>query len=197
MTREEASFYLANMDRKYMEKGMSEALDMAIKALEQQPCEDIAEVTRRIVTEATEDMDNFIFTTIQPWCEEKIQRKILKYDLEQALMQYFNKQPCEDAVSRDLILKRIEESVARYSGQYTTDMLTMCGLFSQMIKELPSVTQKSGKWIGIDEEPHEDYECSCCGYVVSTFTANIEPHTEYKFCPNCGAKMFEPLESEE
>ena len=38
MTREEASFYLANIDRKYMEKGMSEALDMAIKSLEQQPC---------------------------------------------------------------------------------------------------------------------------------------------------------------
>lgn len=37
MTREEASFYLANMDRKYMEEGMSEALDMAIKALEQEP----------------------------------------------------------------------------------------------------------------------------------------------------------------
>ena len=35
MTREEASFYLANMDRKYMEEGMSEALDMAIQALEQ------------------------------------------------------------------------------------------------------------------------------------------------------------------
>ena len=33
MTKEEASFYLANMDRKYMEEGMSEALDMAIKAL--------------------------------------------------------------------------------------------------------------------------------------------------------------------
>ena len=40
MTREEASFYLANMDRKYMEEGMSEALDMAIKALEQEPCAD-------------------------------------------------------------------------------------------------------------------------------------------------------------
>jgi hypothetical protein len=34
MTREEASFYLANMDRKYMEEGMSEALDMAIRSLE-------------------------------------------------------------------------------------------------------------------------------------------------------------------
>ena len=35
MTREEATFFLANMDRRYMEDGMSEALDMAIKALEQ------------------------------------------------------------------------------------------------------------------------------------------------------------------
>ncbi len=40
MTRKEASFYLTNMDRKYMEEGMSEALDMAIKALEQEPCDD-------------------------------------------------------------------------------------------------------------------------------------------------------------
>jgi len=50
---------------------------------------------------------------------------------------------------------------------------------------------KTGYWIGIDEEPHEDYECSCCGYVASTFTANIEPHTEYKYCPNCGCRMQE------
>lgn len=35
MTLEEASFYLANMDRRYMEEGMSEAIDMAIQALEQ------------------------------------------------------------------------------------------------------------------------------------------------------------------
>lgn len=48
---------------------------------------------------------------------------------------------------------------------------------------------KVGHWVGIDEYPHEDYECDRCGYVVSTFTANIKPHEEYKFCPNCGVKM--------
>ena len=56
---------------------------------------------------------------------------------------------------------------------------------------------KTGNWIGIDEEPHEDYECNICGYVVSTYTANIEPHTEYKYCPNCGAKMVKQQESED
>ena len=51
------------------------------------------------------------------------------------------------------------------------------------------VERPHGHWIGIDEEPHEDYECDSCGYVVSTFTANIKPSDEYKFCPNCGARM--------
>ncbi len=65
------------------------------------------------------------------------------------------------------------------------------------LKQLPSVQPKTktGHWIAIDEEPHEDYECDKCGYVVSTYTANIEPHTEYKFCPNCGRRMVEPQES--
>lgn len=57
--------------------------------------------------------------------------------------------------------------------------------------------EKTGAWVPTDEEPHEDYECNKCGYAISTFTANIEPHTEYKYCPNCGARMFEPQESKE
>ena len=64
---------------------------------------------------------------------------------------------CSDAISRELILKQIEESVAKYSGYYTTDMLTMWGLFSQMIKELPSVTQKSGEWIPVSERLPENH----------------------------------------
>lgn len=54
MTREEASFYLANMDRKYMEEGMSEALDMAIKALEHEPCDNVCEWFEQYVDIATD-----------------------------------------------------------------------------------------------------------------------------------------------
>ena len=54
---------------------------------------------------------------------------------------------------------------------------------------IKTLEPKTGHWIGIDEEPHEDYECDKCGYTISTFTANIEPYTEYRYCPNCGAKM--------
>lgn len=55
---------------------------------------------------------------------------------------------------------------------------------------------KTGHWVAIDEEPHEDYECDKCRYTISTYTANIKPHTEYKYCPNCGCRMIEPQESE-
>ena len=47
-------------------------------------------LTYKIVTEAAETEDEFIFTTIKSWCEYKIQRKISKHDLEKALALYFN-----------------------------------------------------------------------------------------------------------
>ena len=40
MTKEEASFILINIDRRVCDKELNEALDMAIKILEQEPCED-------------------------------------------------------------------------------------------------------------------------------------------------------------
>ena len=40
MTRDEASFILANIDRRVCDDELNDALDMAIKALEQEPCED-------------------------------------------------------------------------------------------------------------------------------------------------------------
>ena len=102
----------------------------------------------------------------------------------------------DDLISRQAVLDGIEElkrspwaTDKRGNGfEYLiTEALDV--VKDLCVKQEPSVTQKTGEWIGIDEEPHEDYECSCCGYVVSTFTANIEPHTEYKFCPNCGCRM--------
>ncbi len=111
-------------------------------------------------------------------------------------------EPCEDCISRREAIKMFTynykgERIPDYdcdNWPVQIDMKTV----KKILRELPSVNPqpKTGHWIGIDEEPHEDYECDKCGYVVSTYTANIEPHTEYKFCPNCGAKMVEPKESE-
>lgn len=50
-----------------------------------------------------------------------------------------DKATCDDAISRQAVLDRIRESIETYHNQYTTDMLNMWGLFTQFIKEMPSV----------------------------------------------------------
>lgn len=42
----------------------------------------------KISTEAQETMEDFIFTTIQPFCEDIVQRKISKQELIKALLLY-------------------------------------------------------------------------------------------------------------
>jgi len=48
----------------------------------------ITDETYKIVTEVQETMDEFIFTTIQPFCESVVQRKISKQELIDALVLY-------------------------------------------------------------------------------------------------------------
>lgn len=86
----------------------------------------------------------------------------------------------------------VQDYIAKYLSQYLyNDVRQAVEAIDEYIGELPSVKQepKIGHWIAIDEKPHEDYECDKCGYTISTYTANIEPHTEYKYCPNCGCRM--------
>jgi len=45
-----------------------------------------------------------------------------------------------------------------------------------------------GTWVGIDDFPHEDWECDHCGSVVGN---TDDPWNYYHYCPNCGAKMEE------
>lgn len=45
-----------------------------------------------------------------------------------------------------------------------------------------------GTWVGIDDFPHEDWECDHCGCVVGN---TDDPWNYYHFCPNCGADMRE------
>ena len=61
---------------------------------------------------------------------------------------------------------------------------------AEVIKALPSVTQKSGEWIRKYDRIVNDlfWECNkCeCGF-----------QHEYNYCPNCGCRMVDPQESEE
>lgn len=50
MTREEASFILANIERRGCDNELNEALDMAIRELDQEPCDDA--ISRQAVLDA-------------------------------------------------------------------------------------------------------------------------------------------------
>ena len=50
---------------------------------------------------------------------------------------------------------------------------------------LLTIEPKKGNWVGIDDEPHDDWECDRCGEIVTDCGWDALPN----FCPNCGADM--------
>ena len=51
-------------------------------------------------------------------------------------------------------------------------------------------SEKTAVWVGIDQEPHEEWECSNCGNIIDTFLQyELEEH---KYCHRCGTKMSMP-----
>lgn len=58
--------------------------------------------------------------------------------------------------------------------------------FTDILYDEPDAEVKPivyGNWVPVDDEPHEDFECDRCGYIIcgEEFATN--------FCPNCGADM--------
>ena len=82
----------------------------------------------------------------------------------------------------------------------------------QLLRELPSVipthtntletrwSRKTGHWINAKVGklfPSNDFKCSECGNILDFNGVNCG-RGDANYCPNCGAKMFEPpQESEE
>lgn len=125
-----------------------------------------------IITEAIENyVCNYVTDTAQA-------QKMLN------AIQTLEQEPCEDAISRQAVLDLLED--------------TNNGWIINEVSQLPSVKpqENTGHWIGIDEEPHEVWECDHCGFVIDG-SGCIDPYDyrdTYKYCPYCGAKMIEPQE---
>ena len=113
-------------------------------------------------------------------------QKLLDYSLDYAGISEAYKmafkalelEPCADVVSRQAVLDLAEKGVLVSNGNYKS----VC----KAINELPPVNPqvKIGHWIDLDEK---SAVCSCCN----------RNNTLYgDFCKWCGARMFEPQESE-
>ena len=59
------------------------------------------------------------------------------------------------------------------------------------LDDLVEAINKTGNWIAVENE-----EMETIGYYCSECDLPMETENQTRFCPNCGAKMVEPQESE-
>jgi DNA-directed RNA polymerase subunit RPC12/RpoP len=108
--------------------------------------------------------------------------------------------PCGDAISRQAVLDLLFNSYIKTEltsiGDASKEYAELC---VDELNELPSVKPqepKTGHWIekdGFDGDVY--YDCSECGESWTTIEGTPWDN-EWNYCPNCGARMFEPQESE-
>ena len=108
---------------------------------------------------------------------------------------YEDKEPCDDAVSREAVLDEAFEVDTKEYGR-----IDVVGV--DAIDALPSVTpkQKSGhwEWVQYDSSPNiGNWRCSECRAIIPHTPKETDNTPIYKLCPMCGAKMVDPQESEE
>ena len=168
---------------------LKQALEMAIQALsqeptddatlkdifcmgceckEQEPCTDTVSIRKDILKCRVE---NIVAYNVE-WLKKH-------WQMEMAIV--CGVKPCDDAISRDAVDKYIARLLSGYLYDEERERLEKLCAY---LWELPSVTQKSGKWIEKDFRKEEYVlvgKCSVCGQV----------RIKDKFCSNCGADMRE------
>jgi hypothetical protein len=97
--------------------------------------------------------------------------------------------PCEDAISREFLLLDL---LLKAQGEKDVSIKWL----EEYINSLPPVTPQSqtGHWIKVTNG-RGGHECDLC----HEYAPSYQSGDEYlpKYCPNCGAKMVEPQESED
>ena len=192
------------------ERRFTEAYNMAVRALEQQPNwitndkgEKIAfdnvpiekvnylleifesEESQRIPSDVSDIMaiDRKAMAEIQ---ETLKQKELLEKIKNQPLTVIPKEQPCEDAVSREEIMKQYEGSEFEHCNFVSKNSLL------DFIEKLPPVTtiRPKGEWIEQEKGMKvTTYKCSRCGRLVSNDTG-YDVTKDYPFC-HCGADMRE------
>ena len=154
---------------------LTNALNMAIKALEQQPCEDA--ISRQAL------LQKCVYAPIAPI----LKSDSVHYEDVVFAKDIINAEPsisiCTDAISRQAVLDLIEH--------YNSDGLGSVfygyeeGVkFADAVNKLPPVsTEKTGRWITTRTFMHDgEYYCSKC-------KCDSPRNERWDYCPNCGARM--------
>lgn len=151
-----------------------QAVNMAIKALSQEPCDDA--ISRQAVLSMQYRIDDSATLST---------RDVVNVDDIEDLPPV-RPQLCDDAISRDAVDKYIARLLSGYLYDGERERLEV---FSAYLWELPSVTQKSGKWICYNYPAHECVYCSNCKTEYYEDDLYLGGSEFPKYCPNCGAKM--------
>ena len=190
MTREEAIRWFKESPFYHKDH---EPFNMAIQALKQEPCEDVVS-KKQVITE------------IKKWWRTALDAKGSPLICE-IIKNLPPVQPKQDCISREQAiewvdnLRKMDECFGNHKGDYYP--------LSEVIDRLqnvPSATPlepKKGHWINYDcdEDKYDKIKCSECGHIFivdSYHWCDIGfTKDDLKYCPNCGAKMVEPQESED
>lgn len=133
---------------------------------------------------------NIKFPTMDEFAKEVAEKALdeILYD-GRSIREWIQIIASEDCISRQAVLDALHK---RFEGSFDRDKWWNSVHVIDAINNVPSVNpqEQTGHWIShYDEDSKEGwYECDRC-------------HTERAFntdyCPDCGAKMVEPQESEE
>ena len=166
---------------------------------------DITKTVEKIAMQAKENQEEYIFETIQPYCENILQIKINKEELKRIILNGVQKQqPCEDCISREATIDALWKALYEYENktekqfidsdeldiadwsQHRVFVQNMSDIDRQTILNLPSVTPqpKVGKWNYVTHYARRYRVCSECNAEKEDDRA-----TGWNFCPNCGADM--------
>lgn len=97
--------------------------------------------------------------------------------LEMAI-EALEQEPCEDAISRQAVIDSLH---SKFADGFDSDRWWNSMSVLYAINKVPSVsTKKTGRW----EKLSVGYGCSEC-----SLCTNIHGIRDFKYCPNCGAKM--------
>ena len=106
---------------------------------------------------------------------------------DEVIIDIENPQESDDCISRQNII----DTYKSCADMLSDEELKGADLVMEWVNNASPVTQKSGKWITTRTFMHDgEYYCDRC-------KCDAPNNEKWDYCPNCGAKMVEPQESEE